>query len=79
MDAFVEASVEVTSTDIFRGSSHGSYFHGRVRENSTEVPSTEISTEALVVVKFASTEAFTDAFVEVNLLPRKLPRKYTIQ
>ena len=33
MKSFVEASVEVNSTDVFRGSFYGSYFHGNSRES----------------------------------------------
>ena len=73
VEASVEASVEVPSTEFLHGSFHGSYFHGGFRESfhgsyfhgsaSTKVTPTEAKLSWKYI---ASTEAFTEAFTKAN-------------
>ena len=60
----MEASMEVTSTEVFRGRLQGIYFHGSSMKASTKVTSTEASMKAST--KVTSTENSTEAFVEVH-------------
>ena len=53
----MEASVEVTSTEGFRGSFNGSYFHGSYFHGKASV---KVSTE------ITSTETSIEYFVDVN-------------